>query len=151
RLKKWNLGFCHNSLRNKIRIPVEATALLFILICNLSNASTGSSWSQQPSWNSGNPDNNRPTHRSSTRSTEPSGGEVSPFSPGSNNIALDLGQVFLMGDLTKFTDSLGVQIHYTYGVSELFAFDASVGYSEHSNAQFSMVTVLSGMRLNLAW
>jgi hypothetical protein len=77
--------------------------------------------------------------------------DVSPFSPGSNNLALDLGQVFLMGDLGQYSDSIGTQLHYTYGVSDLFGFDTSAGYSEHSDGQYSMATLLTGMRLNLSW
>ena len=77
--------------------------------------------------------------------------DLSPYSPGSNNLALDLGQVFLMGDLGKYADSIGSQLHYTYGVSELFGFDTSFGYSEHSDGKFSMVSVLTGMRMNLSW
>jgi hypothetical protein len=79
------------------------------------------------------------------------GGDVSPFSPGSHNIAVDLGQVFLMGDLAKYTDSIGTQLHYTYGVSDLFGFDSSIGYSQHSDARLSMLSVLTGMRMNMSW
>jgi hypothetical protein len=76
----------------------------------------------------------------------------SPFAPGSNNLSLDVGQVFLMGDLaTQYNDDIGAQLHYTYGVSNLFGFDASLGYSRHSEGQFSMTTLLTGLRTNLAW
>ncbi len=74
---------------------------------------------------------------------------ISPFSPGSHNLALDLGQVFLMGDLTRYSDSIGVQAHYNYGVSDLFSFDASLGYSGHSS-RYSVGSLLAGMRMNLA-
>ena len=76
---------------------------------------------------------------------------ISPFSPDSHNVAVDIGQVFLMGDLGKYTDNIGFRGHYTYGVSELFAFDASLGYSSHSDGSFSMITALSGLRMNFAW
>jgi hypothetical protein len=56
-----------------------------------------------------------------------------------------------MGDLGQYSDSIGTQLHYTYGVSDLFAFDTSFGYSEHSDGQYSMATLLTGMRLNLSW
>jgi hypothetical protein len=76
---------------------------------------------------------------------------VSPFAPGSHNLALDLGQVFLMGDLSQYSNSIGTQIHYTYGVSDLFAFDSSFGFSQHSASQFSMASLLTGLRTNLSW
>jgi hypothetical protein len=57
-----------------------------------------------------------------------------------------------MGDLgNQYSDNIGVRLHYTYGVSDLFGFDASAGYSEHSDGRYSMTTVLTGMRTNLAW
>lgn len=57
-----------------------------------------------------------------------------------------------MGDLsTEYADSIGSQLHYTYGVSEMFGFDASIGYSDHSDGAFSMTTLLTGLRTNLAW
>jgi hypothetical protein len=62
-----------------------------------------------------------------------------------------MGQVFLMGGLTKYSDTIGGQIHYTYGVSDLFSFDSSLGYSQHSDGKYSMATALTGIRLNLAW
>lgn len=85
--------------------------------------------------------------------TEPtSDSELSPYSPGSNNVALDLGQVFLMGDLgNHYSDSIGGQLHYTYGVSDLFGFDGSLGYSSHSDGGFSMATALMGLRTNLSY
>ena len=57
--------------------------------------------------------------------------EVAPYSPGSNNIALDLGQVFLMGNLgDQYSGPFGGQLHYTYGVSDLFGFDGELGLLE---------------------
>jgi hypothetical protein len=76
---------------------------------------------------------------------------VSPFTPSSHNVGLDLGQVILMGSLAKFNDNLGVQLHYTYGVSDLFGFDAMIGYSEHSNGELGLSSFLAGIRSNLAW
>jgi hypothetical protein len=67
-------------------------------------------------------------------------------------MAIDVGQVFLMGDLgNRYDDSIGGQIHYTYGVSDLFGFDVSAGYSGHSAGDFSMTTLLAGLRTNLSW
>jgi hypothetical protein len=77
---------------------------------------------------------------------------VSPYSPGSNNLALDVGQVFLMGGMGgNYSDAIGTQLHYTYGVSDLFGFDSSLGYSSHSDGGLSMTTLLTGVRMNLAW
>jgi len=75
-----------------------------------------------------------------------------PFAPGSNNLSLDVGQVFLMGNLgERYGDSIGTRLHYTYGVSDLFSFDSSLGYSTHSEGAFSMTSILTGLRTNLAW
>jgi hypothetical protein len=57
-----------------------------------------------------------------------------------------------MGDLgNKYNDSIGMRIHYTYGVSDLFGFDVSAGYSGHSDGEFSMTSLLAGLRTNLSW
>jgi hypothetical protein len=130
------------------RAPVEVFALFLVLYCESSNASTGSSWSKQPSWQS---EDTPSVSRASKPKEIQSYSDISPFAPGSHNLALDLGQVFLMGDLTKYNDTIGTQLHYTYGVSDLFAFDSSFGFSSHSGGQLSMLTLLAGMRLNLSW
>lgn len=78
--------------------------------------------------------------------------ENDPFAPGTNNLSLEMGQVFLMGNLgDKYSDAIGTQVHYTYGVSDLFAFDSSLGYSSHSDGQFAMATALMGVRTNLSY
>ncbi len=78
--------------------------------------------------------------------------DISPFSPRSHNISAHLGQVFLMGDLSgKYPDNLGWRINYTYGVSDIFGFDASIGYSDHGNGKFGLATGLLGLRTNLVW
>ena len=76
--------------------------------------------------------------------------DFTPFSPESNNLSLDIGQIFLMGDLASLDDALGIQTTYTYGVSRIFAFESSLGYSNHSNGKYSMLNLLGGMRLNLS-
>ncbi|MCM2322565.1 MAG: porin family protein [Oligoflexia bacterium] len=109
-------------------------------------ASTGGSWQQKPAWA------NEATPSRKAILNENPGGPIAPFTPGSNNLSLDVGQVFLMGDLsTDYSDNIGSQLHYTYGVSDLFGFDARLGYSEHSDGAFSMTTLLTGLRTNLAW
>lgn len=76
--------------------------------------------------------------------------DISPFSPDSNNISIDLGQVFLMGS-SPYKDTLGMKLHYTYGVSETFGFDAAFGYSNHSDGAYNLMSVTAGLRANLAW
>jgi hypothetical protein len=132
------------------RTTPRLAAALLALICvsSLSAQASSGSWSNQPTWaNSGS---GASVSRKSQSRDDRYG--ISPFAPGSNNFALDVGQVFLMGDLaSRYSDSIGAQIHYTYGVSELFGFDSSVGYSEHSDGKMGMLTALTGLRTNLAW
>jgi hypothetical protein len=90
------------------------------------------------------------SHSSSSKQTQTTDAE--PFTPGTSNLSLEMGQVFLMGDLgDKYSDAIGTQLHYTYGVSDLFDFDSSLGYSSHSDGQFSMFTALMGLRTNLSF
>jgi len=136
--------------------PVEAgvlQALAVALVFGLASAreaaaSTGSSsWNDQPAWTA-------PAESSLPRKSKviERYRDTSPFAPGSHNLALDVGQVFLMGDLgNRYDDSIGGQLHYTYGVSDLFGFDVSAGYSGHSDGDFSMTTLLAGLRTNLSW
>lgn len=133
-------------------ITVEVLCLIALLANQSTMASTGSSWSKKASWanDKKGTDPSEEVH-TSIQSPDTSPQPLSPFAPGSHNLAVDLGQVFLMVDLTKYTNSIGTQFHYTYGVSDLFAFDSSLGYSEHSNGNFSMASLLTGMRMNLSW
>jgi hypothetical protein len=63
-----------------------------------------------------------------------------------------MGQVFLMGNLgDKYADSIGTGVRYTYGVSDLFAFESGLGYSSHSDGKMSMMSLQAGLRTNLAW
>jgi hypothetical protein len=145
----------------KIRVPVEAFAVLLLFISLNSRATTGpNSWSDQPSWatppnsydNSDNNNNTGTTRKKAVRSDYASGAVPAPFAPGSSNLALDVGQVFLMGDMgNHYADSIGEQVHYTYGVSDLFGFDSSLGYSSHSDGQFSMFSALTGLRINMSY
>jgi hypothetical protein len=145
-------------------VPVEARAALIVAValvfglalgdeCRASTGSSSSSWNDQPAWAvPTNNDNPNPAPRNRARAQDRYRNDVSPFSPGSNNLAIDVGQVFLMGDLgNKYDDSIGAQLHYTYGVSDLFGFDSSFGYSGHSDGQFSMTSLLTGLRMNLSW
>ncbi|MEK7690346.1 MAG: hypothetical protein AAB425_04925, partial [Bdellovibrionota bacterium] len=137
-----------------------------IAVCSLSDAaaSLASSWGNGP-WSSdfgsppppaaSNPGGNSPAPKVQRKASSlglSGNSAVSPFSPGSNNISIDVGQVFLMGDLSdRYTDSLGSRFHYTYGVSDLFAFDGSFGYSSHSDGDYTLTSLLTGLRVNLAW
>jgi hypothetical protein len=136
------------------RTPVEAFAIFLALACTqTSYASTGSSWSKS-SWGGNSSDDSSSGSHKTVRARESvsSASDIAPYAPGSNNLALDVGQVFLMGDLNEnYNDSLGTQLHYTYGVSDLFGFDSSLGYSEHSDGRFAMTTLLTGLRMNLSW
>lgn len=135
--------------RSALGLILGVAVIATVGATSTAHASTSSSWGGQPSWAA-----QEPTPPSSSRKREKNhySSEVTPFSPGSNNISLDLGQVFLMGDLAdKYDSNIGTQLHYTYGVSDLFGFDASVGYSEHSDGKLSMISGLMGVRTNLAW
>ena len=137
-------------------------AFAIALVCLITDggfafASPSSSWSSKPDWfKASNSYSNKGNGQNNTRPYDPSARAAAPFSPGSNNLALDIGQVFLMGDLGKtYTDSLGFKVHYTYGVSDLFGFDSTLGYSSHSDFSLtndlSLTSVNAGLRVNLAW
>ena len=53
--------------------------------------------------------------------------------------------------LFRSPDAIGTRLNYTYGVSDLFSFNSSFGYSNHSDGDFSMTSLLAGLRTNLAW
>ena len=78
--------------------------------------------------------------------------DLSPLSPGTHNLSIGVGQIFLMGNLsTNFENSLGTQVHYTYGVSDMFSFESDFGYSSHSNGNFSLVNLDTSLRTNLVY
>jgi len=120
-------------------------------------ASTSSSWTSKPNWALEDPGiTPLPKKKGQSRSRLEDLSEreqpAAPFAPGSHNASLDLGQTFLMGDLgAKYSDNIGFQGHYVYGVSELFAFDSSLGYSSHSDGKYSLLTMLTGLRTNLTF
>lgn len=126
-------------------------SFFFIFKSPLANAATSTTWSNRPSWAQ---DSVGYSTAQSTRAADilKNDEPIAPFAPGSHNIALDVGQVFLMGDLGgSFSNSIGTQLHYTYGVSDLFGFDSSFGYSNHSDGAFNMTDLLAGLRTNLSW
>jgi hypothetical protein len=133
-------------------IPVCLAAALILLPAFASRASA-SSWSNQPAWAQGTGNGGGETRTARASSRRVLKEDVpAPFAPGSNNLALDVGQIFLLGNLgAKYNDSIGSRLHYTYGVSDMFGFDASLGYSNHSDGDLSMTSLLTGLRTNLAW
>lgn len=123
---------------------VVLSLLITVLAGSAAFAAPG--WSQQPAWAA---PSEPPTRKPSLRE---SNYNLAPFTPGSNNLSLDVGQVFLMGDLSSsYADSIGSRLHYTYGVSDMFGFDSSLGYSSHSDGKYTMTTLLTGLRMNLSW
>jgi hypothetical protein len=75
-----------------------------------------------------------------------------PFAPGTHNISLGVGQVFLLGNLgNSFENAIGPEVHYTYGVSDLFSFQSNFGYHSHSNGTLSIWNMAAGLRANLMY
>ncbi len=129
---------------------------VFFCLTQAARAAEDPAWGSTPTWTPPSGAVETPAvegagtsrHRRASRDIESNG----PFSPNSHNIALNLGQVFLMGNLTeKYSDNLGTQLSYTYGVSDILGFHSSIGYSEHSEGQFSLLSAVAGIRTNLNW
>ena len=133
-------ALCRNGFANLLGL----VAGLFFFVQSSSSSASATGWSQQSAWSGGD---SAPSRRASV--LRDSSSAVSPFSPGSSNLALDVGQVFLIS--SDFADSIGAQVHYTYGVSDMFGFDSSFGYSDHSDSKFSMTSLLMELRTNLSW
>jgi opacity protein-like surface antigen len=79
---------------------------------------------------------------------------TTPFAPGTQNLSLGIGQVFLLGNLgNNFDNAIGPEIHYDYGVSDLFAFESNFGYAGHSrgSAELNVWNISAGLRTNLAY
>ncbi len=77
-----------------------------------------------------------------------------PLSPGTHNLSIGIGQTFLLGDLgNRYENALGMDLNYTYGVSDLFSFETDFGYSSHSGSsgQFSASHLTVGVRTNLVY
>jgi len=137
--------------------PLKFLSLSIVLAAFTAGSAFAGSWTDDDnSWKSSSPyyygdkapstkDNYR---QSSERRMKRKSREVTPFTPDSNNVSLDIGQNFLVG--SDYQDSIGLQGSYTYGVSELFAFTSSLGYSSHSEGKYSKLHLLVGPRLNLA-
>ena len=75
-----------------------------------------------------------------------------PFAPNTHNLSLGVGQVFLLGSLSnKYENTIGPEVDYTYGVSDLFSFQSNFSYHSHSNGTFSAWNLASGLRANLMY
>lgn len=75
-----------------------------------------------------------------------------PLSPGSHNLSIGVGQIFLTGDLSDNAENaIGTQVQYTYGVSDLFSFESNFGYSSHSAGNVTLVHLISSLRTNLVY
>jgi hypothetical protein len=78
----------------------------------------------------------------------------SPFAPGTHNLSIGVGQDFLFGHLgNDYDNAIGPEIHYAYGVSDLFAFESNFGYQNHSRAgqNLSVWNIAAGLRSNLMY
>jgi len=131
-------------------------AILFAMSASITTqaaTSSQSQWSSSNSWPISRPSSDDDTTNTSTRRVKRSrSNDLTPFAPGTHNVSLELGQAFLMGDLgDKYNDSIRYQMHYTYGVSDIFGFDSALGYSDHSDGKFSMTSLTTGLRTNLTW
>ncbi|MCM0604598.1 MAG: hypothetical protein KA715_00750 [Xanthomonadaceae bacterium] len=142
----------------RIRKKAVFTSWAIISLLAYSDTAFSASWSSKGNgtWGSAGAPHSA---KASQSIAEASNSDPQPFSPGSHNFAVDLGQVMLVGDLSKFQNNLGAQIHYSYGVSDLFSFDSAIGYSEHSvnplvsapGSFLSMASLQTGVRTNLNW
>lgn len=130
-------------------------ALTVLFTALIVTSARAESWADDDSWKTASPYyygdsgpsvKSEPRYRS-TRRAKPKK-EITPFTPNSNNLSLDIGQNFLVG--SDFQDAIGLQGTYTYGVSSLFAFTSSLGYSSHSEGNYSKMHLIAGPRLNLA-
>lgn len=132
------LGYCAASLAAVFAFSSQAMA------------APSSRWNQRPEWADNSNDSGPAPTQKRSYAERGNRSRLSPFSPNSHNVALAVGQVFMMGDLGKYNDNIGGQLQYTYGVSNIFGFNADLGYSSHSNGQFSQTSLLTGLRTNLS-
>ena len=145
------------------RSLVSGFGVLGVLLLTSSTSFAGSSWTSPNTYSayegqgpSGN--DSYQQQQASRRQMERRNLATSPFSPESQNVALGVGQIFLMGDTaSKFENALGYQLDYTYGVSRIFGFTSSLGFSSHDQEgaqvgvknSYSQVNLQTGLRANL--
>ncbi len=143
-------------MRTLLTMSALSLAFFFNSISQAAPSDRSSRWGDQggrPSWSAGDAIGSTPVGPRiySDRDNRPKQ-KIRPFSPDSHNFSLSVGQVFLLGDLGQsYNDNLGGALNYTYGVSDIFGFHSSFGYSSHSDGAFSMTTLNAGLRMNLSW
>ena len=118
----------------------------------LSKTTTGSSNSNSDSSDASDDSGIKPTKAKKTNSFSKS--VTAPMAPGTHNVSIAVGQVFLLGSLGNlYENSIGFDAHYTYGVSDLFAFQGNAGYSSHSMGiqSLSVTHLEAGLRTNLIY
>ncbi len=131
-------------------------------VCSVSEsygypASKASSWSENSddhSYEQTPPTKNNRSQKETGQSRASTPVQKTPLSPGTHNLSLGIGEVFLTGGLSsKFDNAIGTQLQYTYGVSDLFSFESNLGFSSHSNSNnnLNMVQLLTGLRTNLIY
>lgn len=129
------------------------STFISLLALSISIPAMASSWVDDDSWQptpSSSPARASGTSRkSAARSQRPK--DLRPFSPGSNNLSLEIGQTFLMGEHSAYDDALSYTGSYTYGVSRLMAFESALSYSNHSEGKYSMLSLSAGGRMNLSY
>ncbi len=134
----------------KIRVFRSITLLLFgaFLLCHDASANSRFGTTRnEPSLGK----QSKETTSQARRREEPSA-PLSPFAPGTHNLSAGVGQVFLMGDLSdRYENAIGPELHYTYGVSDLFSFHSNFGYHTHSNGSLSVWNLSGGVRSNLMY
>lgn len=134
---------------------------MFLLLFASPAAIGGTSWSNRPNWakpaQGAQQSYGQRGVSQQRRTPVDDRKDISPFSPTSHNVSLGLGQIFLFGKLGKtYSDSIGYQVHYNYGVSDIFAFDTGLEFSSHpekTNTElgFSLGSARAGLRTNLSW
>jgi hypothetical protein len=108
------------------------------------------------SYSRGNPNEtssfSKPTREShSSKQSEPSR-DLTPLAPGTHNLSLGVGQVFLLGSLgDRYENAIGPEVHYIYGVSDLFSFQSNFGYRSHSSGDLTIWNLDAGLRANLSY
>jgi len=138
----------------KLRVTLNKTLSLFLVtfgVCSVSVEAFGyPSTSSQDSVTFTRSARDTPTTNKKIAPEPPK----SPFAPGTHNLSVGVGQDFLFGHLgDTYDNAIGPEIHYDYGVSDLFAFESNFGYHSHSRgtASLSIWNLAAGLRSNLMY
>jgi len=145
---------------NRLVSVLSVLSLMPLSLVSASRAQAEESqrWSKNPGWAQGTGDIQTPERqvKAPVHDQVEYRSKITPFSPGSNNLSLDVGQVFLFGDLGNgYSDAIGFRLHNVYAVSDMFGLDTSLEYSSHGPAStdgnFSISNLNFGLRTNVAW